>query len=284
MDSSSWSCSPLTPAWLDNLVPLKVPRLGAEQLAGWQLTTGHDLGCRLLADRRIPIDSGIALSADVYVPRPPGRYPAIVQFAAYSRELHTTGAPKGSNGIGGPPVFTDRGYAQIVVTRRGMGRSRGEAEVFFNTQDVDDHERCIAWAAAQPWCDGNIGLFGTCYYGLTQPLVVVRPLPALKAFFRNEICADYFRQFVRFGGTFGLFSPHPWMGVNFTRTMYRIRVPRAASRAGADQPSDRFNVAAIAPTARDEADGRDLPELHEQDSGPAGARVARELDDRRKDP
>ena len=151
------------------------------------------LGCRLLADQRVPVGDGISLSADVYVPKAAGRYPAIVQFAAYCKELHTAGVPTGNNEIGSPPVFTDRGYAPVVLTRRGMGRSQGEAGVFFNAQDVDDHARAIAWAAEQPWCNGEVVLFGTSYYGMTQPLVAVRRPPALKAFFCNEICTDYFR-------------------------------------------------------------------------------------------
>ena len=213
--------------WLDNLIPLKAPPPDEHQLAGWQPTTMalQGLGCRLLADQRVPVDDGVSLSADVYTPKRPGRYPAIVQFGAYSRELHTAGVPTGSNEIGSPPVFTDRGYAQVVVMRRGMGRSEGEAGVFFNSQDVDDHERCIAWAAEQPWCDGNVVLFGTSYYGMTQPLVAVRRPPALKAFFCNEICTDYFRQIWRFGGVFGLYFCNVWMGANFTPTMFRLRVP-----------------------------------------------------------
>ncbi len=210
----------------DNLVPLR-GSLSGEQLAGWtpRGVAISGLGCRLLADRRIPVGDGVHLSADVYTPRRPGRYPAIVQFAAYSRELHSAGIPTGSNEIGSPPVFTDRGYAQVVITRRGMGRSEGEAGVFFNSQDVDDHERCIAWAAEQPWCDGNVVLFGTSYYGLTQPLVAVRQPPALRGFFCNEICTDYFRQVVRFGGVFNLYFLNLWMGANFTQAMYRLRVP-----------------------------------------------------------
>lgn len=39
------------------------------------------LGCRLLADQRIPVDDGISLSADLALPKRPGFYPA-VQFAA----------------------------------------------------------------------------------------------------------------------------------------------------------------------------------------------------------
>lgn len=215
-------------AWLDNLIPLKAPRLDAHQLAGWQPGTVamEGLGCRLLADQRVPVDGGVSLSADVYTPKQPGRYPAIVMFAAYSHELHTAGVPTGSNEIGSPPIFTDRGYAVVVLSRRGMDRSGGgEAGIFLGPQDVDDHERAIAWAAEQTWCDGNVVLFGTSYYAATQPLVAVRRPPALKAFFCNELTTDYFRHIWQFGGVFGLYFCNLWMGANFTPTMYRLRVP-----------------------------------------------------------
>ncbi|WP_421999304.1 CocE/NonD family hydrolase [Reyranella sp.] len=215
------------PSWLDNLISIKPPALVHEQLAGWTPTRAEreGLGCRLLADQRIPVDDATTLSVDVYVPRVAGRYPAIVQFAAYSRELHTAGVPTGSNEIGSPPVFTSRGYAQVVAMRRGMGRSGGKEAVFLSPEDVDDHERVIAWAAAQPWCDGRVVLFGTSYYGMTQPLVAVRRPPALKAFFCNEICTDYFRHLLHFGGVCNLYFFNLWMGANFTQAMYDLRVP-----------------------------------------------------------
>lgn len=214
-------------AWLDNLIPIKTPPLTHGQLAGWQpaRVAAQGLGCRLLADKRIDVAGGVTLSADVYVPRAPGRYPAIVQFAAYSRELHTAGMPTGSNEIGAPPVFTNRGYAQVVVMRRGMGRSGGEQDVFLSPAEVDDYERCIAWAAEQPWCDGRVVLFGASYYGMTQPLVALRRPPALKAFFCNEICTDYFRHLIQFAGVCNLSFFNLWMGANFTQAMYDLRVP-----------------------------------------------------------
>jgi uncharacterized protein len=215
------------PEWLDNLIPLKIPRLDHGQLAGWRPTraAAQGLGCRLLADRRIEVAPGVSLSADVYIPKAPGRYPAVLQFSAYTRELHTAGLPTGSNEVGCPPVFTDRGYAQIVVVRRGMDRSGGEAGVFLDEQDVDDHAKSIAWAAAQPWCDGRVVLFGTSYYGMTQPLVALRKPPALKAFFCNEICTDYYRHLLNFGGVFNLFFCNLWMGANFTPQIAALRAP-----------------------------------------------------------
>ncbi len=213
-------------AFWDNLIPLR-PSLSGMQLAGWDPKGAamRGLGCRLLADQRVPVGDGVSLSADVYVPKAAGRYSAVVQFAAYCKELHTAGVPTGSNEIGSPPAFTDRGYAPVILTRRGMGRSQGEAGVFFNPQDVDDHARAIAWAAEQPWCNGEVVLFGTSYYGMTQPLVAVRRPPALKAFFCNEICTDYFRHLMQFGGVFGLYFATLWAGANFTAPLYRLHVP-----------------------------------------------------------
>lgn len=210
----------------DNLVPLK-GGLAGPQTAGWAPgpPAMSRLGCQILPDQMIPVDEGVALGADVYLPKAAGRYPAVVAFGAYTKELHAAGLPTGSNETGSPPVFTDRGYAHVIVERRGMGISGGETEVFFNDRDVDDHEKIIAWAAEQPWCNGEVVLFGTSYYGCVQPMVAARRPPALKAFFCNEICTDYFRQIVAFGGTPNVYFFNVWMGANFNARVMRLRMP-----------------------------------------------------------
>lgn len=216
----------MKPGFWDNLVPLKGGLFG-EQLAGWTpgaaATSG--LGCRVLADRRIEVAPAIALAADVCLPARPGRYPAVIAFGAYSKELHTAGMPAGNNETGSPPVFTDRGYAHVIVTRRGMGRSDGADAVYFNDTDVEDHAKVIQWAATQPWCDGQVVLFGTSYYGLTQPQVARLRPPALKGFFANEMCTDFFRHIAMFGGAPQTDFFALWMGANFTPFQFRLRVP-----------------------------------------------------------
>jgi len=213
------------PGFWDNLIPLKGGLFG-EQLAGW--TPGpparSGLGCQILANRMVEVAPSVSLAADVYVPKVSGRYPAVVGFAAYSKELQAAGVPAGNNETGSPPVFTDRGYAHVIVTRRGMGRSGGDDAVYLNDTDVEDHAKVIQWAAAQPWCDGQVVLFGTSYYGLTQPQVARLRPPALKGFFGNELCTDFFRHIAMFGG-----APQPdffalWMGANFTPFQFSLRV------------------------------------------------------------
>ncbi len=210
----------------DNLIPLKGGLFGP-QLAGWApgLAARSGLGCRILADEMIEVAPAIALAADVYLPRQPGRYPAVVSFAAYSKELQAAGVPSGNNETGSPPVFTDRGYAHVIVARRGMGRSGGADSVYLNDTDVEDHAKVIQWAADQPWCDGQVLLFGTSYYGMTQPQVARLRPPALRGFFTNEMCTDFFRHIAMFGG-----APQPdffslWMGANFTPLQFRLQIP-----------------------------------------------------------
>ncbi len=216
---------PRKPRFWDNLIPLRADTSG-HQLAGWEPgpPVMKGLGCAVLADQRIPVD-GAVLAADVFLPKQEGRYPAIVVFGAYSKELHSAGAPTGSNEVGCPPVFTDRGYAHVIVTRRSMGQSTGEEAITCNEVEIDDHEAAIAWASQQPWCDGRVVMFGTSYYGMVQPQVAVRRPPALKAFVANELCTDFFRHIVMYGGTPNNFFLSLWLGANFNPFIVKLRVP-----------------------------------------------------------
>lgn len=205
------------------------PSTAGRQYAGWTPSTlaAYGLGCRMLANQRIPVAPEVTLHADVYTPREEGRYPAVVIFGGYATDLFTAGVPLGSNEIGSPPVFTDRGYCPVVVERRGVGRSTGEMAPFFASQDTDDEVEVIAWASAQPWCDGTVVLFGTSYYGLTQLMAAERRPPALKAFFANEVCTDMFRHVINFGGVPGLWFLNIWLGANYTPAIQDLRVAPA---------------------------------------------------------
>ncbi|HSZ57288.1 MAG TPA: CocE/NonD family hydrolase [Tepidisphaeraceae bacterium] len=210
----------------DNFIPLR-GGLDGPQTAGWTpgppVKTG--LGCMTYADQMIFVEKGVALAADLYLPKVRGHYPAIVVFSAYNKELQSSGAPTGTNETGSPPVFTNRGYAHVVVARRGVGRSQGKSIVFCNETDAEDHAKVVAWAAAQPWCDGNVVLFGTSYYGMSQALVAVERPPALKGFFTIEMCTDYFRHIVMFGGAPQMDFLALWMGANFTDKQLKLHVP-----------------------------------------------------------
>ena len=86
------------------------------------------------------------------------------------------------------PSFTDRGYAFVVQDVRGKFRSEGETLAFVH--EVDDGYDTLEWMVAQPWCDGNIGMWGDSYYGYTQWAAVASEHPALKAIVPRVTTAD----------------------------------------------------------------------------------------------
>jgi predicted acyl esterase len=53
----------------------------------------------MLADQMIPVGDGASMASDVHRPKKPGRYPVVVVFAAYTKELHRAGFPAGTNKV-----------------------------------------------------------------------------------------------------------------------------------------------------------------------------------------
>ncbi|HEX7474975.1 MAG TPA: CocE/NonD family hydrolase [Dehalococcoidales bacterium] len=118
---------------------------------------------------------GIVLYADIYRPEKPGKYPAILTRLPYNKSI---AFPTGS-GYMNPQRFTRAGYAVVIQDVRGTGSSEGEA--YFWHQENEDGYDSVEWLAEQPWCDGNVGMYGFSYYGYTQLAAAVAQPPHLKA-------------------------------------------------------------------------------------------------------
>ena len=103
----------------------------------------------------IPVADGVSVAADVYTPKQPGRYPAVVAFAAYSNQLHSSGAPTATNEGGSPPIFTDRGYVHVIASRRGMGRSEGTAPSTSTTRTSRTTPRSSSGPPSNPGATGT---------------------------------------------------------------------------------------------------------------------------------
>src|SRR5690606_31140755 len=60
----------------------------------------------------------------------------------------------------------DAGVSVMVQFCRGTGGSDGELRTFENGADdgLDTNE----WLVKQPWCDGNVAMFGLSYLGMCQ--------------------------------------------------------------------------------------------------------------------
>ncbi|MEW6745826.1 MAG: CocE/NonD family hydrolase [Planctomycetota bacterium] len=118
----------------------------------------------------IPMGDGIKLAADVHRPRAAGRYPAILIRTPYNRA--TEGATKGA-------FYARRGYA--VVAQDCRGRFESEGRWFPLENEMDDGSDTIDWIAAQPWCDGRVGMIGGSYVGWVQWYAAKSGNPHLQA-------------------------------------------------------------------------------------------------------
>ncbi|MEV6391221.1 CocE/NonD family hydrolase [Nocardia xishanensis] len=131
-------------------------------------------------DVPIPARDGIQLMADVHRPDAEGRFPALIAAAPYPRQLQDLGAPAAVIEAGASDFWVPRGYAHVIANLRGTVGSGG-VYTFFDEQEREDLFDLVEWTAAQPWCDGNVGMIGISYYAMTQLAAATQRPPHLKA-------------------------------------------------------------------------------------------------------
>ncbi len=136
-------------------------------------STAHAQGLpvRLEFDTRIRMRDGVELSADVYRPDRPGKFPVILVRTPYDNGT----APNLQAG----KRWAARGFVYVVQDVRGRGDSDG---IFYPllTEGKDGFDT-IAWLAAQPWSNGKVGMMGGSYLGWAQLYAAAEKPPALAA-------------------------------------------------------------------------------------------------------
>jgi predicted acyl esterase len=126
----------------------------------------------------IPMPDGARLAARLWLPEDAADHPvpALFEFIPY-RKSDGTAVRDALRA----PYYAGHGYAVIRVDLRGSGESDGVITDEYTTQEHDDAVACIAWIAAQPWCDGQVGMMGISWGGFNSLQVAARQPPALKA-------------------------------------------------------------------------------------------------------
>lgn len=84
------------------------------------------------------------------------------------------------------------GYVVVSVQVRGGGASFGRYEGLFSPTETRDAYDVMDWMTKQSWCDGNLGMFGGSYLGITQYMAASTKHPALKAIFPNVATFDFY--------------------------------------------------------------------------------------------
>jgi len=233
-------------------------------------TSARKYGVIAEPDQMITMDDGIKLHANLWRPDGKGKFPAVLGVHGYHAEGQTgpiTPAAissaqwkhadqertNASLEAGDPNFFARRGYAHLVCNMRGTGTSEGEWQ-YCGPREVDDACAVIEWLAAQPWCDGNVVMFGVSYFARMQLMVATRQPKALKALFCPWGNTDLYRDICYRGGLLGYQWPVGW---SQTSLVYGNVRPRNHAK---EELGDEGFKRAIAALMENE-DIRSVPEL-----------------------
>ncbi len=144
-----------------------------------------------LRDVMVAMRDGKRLCVDIYRPDMAGRFPALLAIAPHNKEFQTPEFAEAAQGSqpawarmwfggaegGDTDYLVRRGYVHVCGNIRGTGKSDGGGSPEWDIYDL------IEWIAAQPWCDGKVGMIGISAFGGAQFEAAAQQPPALKAIF-----------------------------------------------------------------------------------------------------
>ena len=126
----------------------------------------------------IPLADGCRLAARIWRPddAPDNPVPALLEFLPYRKRDFMRHRDEPMH-----RYLARHGYASVRVDLRGSGDSEGLLSDEYTAQEHADGVEVIAWLAAQPWCSGEVGMFGISWGGFNSLQIAARRPPALKA-------------------------------------------------------------------------------------------------------
>lgn len=214
-------------------------------------------------DVRIPARDGVELSANLWRPlphadradsadRPETRFPAILEMIPYGKDNWRRGADMTRG-----EWFAARGYALCRVDVRGTGSSGGVALDEYTADETRDGYDAVEWLAAQPWCDGNVAMWGISYGGFTAIQVAALRPPHLRAIVPVMATDDRYLDDVHYRG--GCVTVSELSQYAVSQVAMNAMPPEAAFRGGAWRNEWRARLDATPPWLfewlRHQADG-----------------------------
>ncbi|MEI7742620.1 MAG: CocE/NonD family hydrolase [Chloroflexota bacterium] len=149
---------------------------------------------------RIPARDGVDLSANVWLPvphpdAPRERFPVILEMIPYGKDTWRRNADTARG-----EWLAARGFALCRLDVRGTGSSGGIAHDEYTEAETLDGYDAVEWLAAQPWCTGDVGMWGISYGGFTAIQVAKLRPPHLRAILPMYATDDRYRDDVHIRG------------------------------------------------------------------------------------
>ena len=156
-----------------------------------------------LADARVTLRDGVELSTNIWLPDA-GKHAAVLLRTPYGNEA----AEFERLGL---QEYLDAGYAVVIQSVRGRGKSGGEFGFFF-AEGKDGYDT-IEWIAAQPWCNGKVAMDGGSYLGTAQWLAAREQPPHLTCIMPSVPAGDWFNEIPYMGGALQVDWAFSWLGM-----------------------------------------------------------------------
>ncbi len=161
----------------------------------------------------IPLSDGTRLAARLWHPDDAEQHPvpALLEYLPYRKRDGTAERDSLTH-----PYLAAHGYACIRVDVRGSGESEGVLSDEYSQAELDDGVEVIAWLARQPWCSGQVGMFGISWGGFNALQVAALRPPALKAIVTLCSTDDRYADDVHYMGGAKLNAGFGWAGFFFS--------------------------------------------------------------------
>ncbi|MEM7536287.1 MAG: CocE/NonD family hydrolase [Chloroflexota bacterium] len=145
----------------------------------------------------IPLADGTRLAARIWLPidAESNPVPALLEYLPYRKNDGTAWRDSIRH-----PYLAGHGYASVRVDMRGNGDSDGVMLDEYTAQELSDCLEVLQWLAAQPWCTGNIGMFGKSWGGFNALQVAALQPPELKAIITIASTDDRYADDVHYMG------------------------------------------------------------------------------------
>ena len=124
----------------------------------------------------IPLKDGTRLTARLWLPQTSEPVPAILEYLPYRKNDDMAVRDSLNH-----RYIAGHGYAAVRVDMRGSGDSDGMLMDEYLEQEICDGLEVLEWLEGQPWCSGNVGMFGISWGGFNSLQIAARRPKQLKA-------------------------------------------------------------------------------------------------------